>query len=118
MNRYNTCQCYKNRSEAPVGKLMPNTILEKPQSYILADFITKLPLARSYNAILVLCLEITWSSRKYYIEQRSTVCSRNDKRIEQAAKDLNKAINSLLFSNRQTNREDQSKARTIPEGLY
>ena len=30
MDRYNTCQCYKNRSEAPVGKLMPNTIPEKP----------------------------------------------------------------------------------------
>jgi len=30
MDRYNTCQCYKNRSEAPVGKLIPNTIPEKP----------------------------------------------------------------------------------------
>jgi len=32
---------------------MPNAILEKPWSYILADFITKLPLAQGYNAILV-----------------------------------------------------------------
>ena len=34
---------------------MSNTILEKPWSHILADFITKLPLAQGYNAILVVC---------------------------------------------------------------
>jgi len=34
---------------------MPNTIPEKPWSHILADFITKLPLAQEYNAILVVC---------------------------------------------------------------
>jgi len=50
-----TCQRYKNRSEVPAGKLMPNTIPEKPWSHILADFITKLPLAQGYNAILVVC---------------------------------------------------------------
>jgi len=38
-----------------VGKLMPNTIPEKPWSHILADFITKLPLAQGYDAILVVC---------------------------------------------------------------
>jgi len=48
-----TCQRYKNRSEALVEKLMPNAILEKPWSHILADFITKLPLAQGYDAILV-----------------------------------------------------------------
>jgi len=48
-------QRYKNRSEAPAEKLMPNTILEKPWSHISADFITKLPLAQGYNAILVIC---------------------------------------------------------------
>jgi len=49
------CQRYKNRSKAPAGKLMPNTIPEKPWSHISADFITKLPLAQEYNAILVVC---------------------------------------------------------------
>ena len=48
-------QRYKNQSEAPAGKLMPNTIPEKPWSHILADFITKLPLAQEYNTILVVC---------------------------------------------------------------
>ena len=49
------CQRYKNRSEAPAEKLMPNAIPEKPWSHISADFITKLPLAQGYNAILVVC---------------------------------------------------------------
>jgi len=39
---------------------MPNTILEKPWSYILADFIIKLPLVQDYNAILVVC---NWFSK-------------------------------------------------------
>jgi len=50
---YNACQRYKNQSEVLAGKLMPNAILEKPWSHILADFITKLPLAQGYDAILV-----------------------------------------------------------------
>ena len=39
----------------PVEKLMPNAILEKLRSHILADFITKLPLVQDYNIILVVC---------------------------------------------------------------
>jgi len=34
------CQRNKNRIEQPAGKLMPNSIPEKPWTYILADFIT------------------------------------------------------------------------------
>jgi len=49
------CQRHKNQSEAPAGKLMPNVIPEKPWSHILADFITKLPLAQGYNTVLVVC---------------------------------------------------------------
>ena len=51
IDRCNTCQRYKNRSKAPVRKFMPNAILEKLQSHISADFITKLPLAQGYNTI-------------------------------------------------------------------
>ena len=61
----NACQHYKNRSEAPAGKLMPNVILEKLWSHISADFITKLPLAQSYNAILVVCNH--FSKMAYFI---------------------------------------------------
>jgi len=32
---------------------MPNSIPEKPWTHILADFITKLPLAQGYDSILV-----------------------------------------------------------------
>jgi len=53
VDRCNACQRYKNQSKAPAGKLMPNTIPEKLWSYILADFITKLPLAQGYDTILV-----------------------------------------------------------------
>jgi len=52
---YNACQRYKNQSEVPAEKLMPNTIPEKPWSHISADFITKLPLAQGYDTVLVVC---------------------------------------------------------------
>jgi len=55
MEGYDACQRYKNQSEAPAGKLMPNMIPEKPWSHISVDFITKLPLAQGYDAILVVC---------------------------------------------------------------
>ena len=49
----------KNCIEALVEKLMPNAVPEKPQSHIMVDFITKLPLAQGYNAILVVCNRMT-----------------------------------------------------------
>ena len=55
VDRYDACQRYKNQSEALAGKLMPNAIPKKPWSHISADFITKLPLAQEYDAILVVC---------------------------------------------------------------
>ena len=38
---------------------MSNTVPEKPQSHIIADFITKLPLAQGYDTILVVCDRMT-----------------------------------------------------------
>jgi len=38
---------------------MPNSIPEKPWTHILADFITKLPLAQGYNSILVVVDKLT-----------------------------------------------------------
>ena len=49
----NTYQRNKNHTEQPAGKLMPNLIPDKVQSYISADFNTKLPLAQEYGSILV-----------------------------------------------------------------
>jgi len=63
MKRYvegcNACQHNKNRTEQPAGKLMPNSIPEKPWTHILADFITKLPLAQGYDLILVVVDRLT-----------------------------------------------------------
>jgi len=53
------CQRNKNRMQAPAGKLMPNSIPEKPWSHISADFITKLPLAQGYDSILVVVDRLT-----------------------------------------------------------
>ena len=47
------CQCNKNCTEQPAGKLMSNSIPNKAWTHILADFITKLPLVQGYNSILV-----------------------------------------------------------------
>ena len=38
---------------------MPNSIPEKPWIHILADFITKLPIAQEYNSILVVVDRLT-----------------------------------------------------------
>jgi len=53
------CQRNKNHTEQPAGKLMPNSIPEKPWTHILADFITKLPLAQGYDSILVVVDRLT-----------------------------------------------------------
>jgi len=53
------CQCNKNHTEQPAGKLIPNSIPEKPWMHISADFITKLPLAQGYDSILVVVDRLT-----------------------------------------------------------
>jgi len=50
----NACQCNKNCTEQLAGKLMPNSIPDKAWTYILVDFITKLPLVQGYDSILVM----------------------------------------------------------------
>jgi len=56
---YDACQCNKNHTEQLVGKLIPNSIPEKPWMHILADFITKLPLVQGYDSILVVVDQLT-----------------------------------------------------------
>jgi len=55
----NACQCNKNHTEQPAGKLILNSIPEKLWMYILADFITKLLLAQGYDSILVVVDRLT-----------------------------------------------------------
>ena len=49
------CQRIKNRAEMPAGKLRPNQVPEKPWQHISVDFITKLPVSKGYDSILVVC---------------------------------------------------------------
>jgi len=56
---YDACQPNKNHTEQPAGKLMPNSISDKPWIHISADFITKLPLAQGYDSILVVVDRLT-----------------------------------------------------------
>ena len=39
----------------PAGKLRPNQVPEKPWQHILVDFITKLPMSKGHDSILVVC---------------------------------------------------------------
>ena len=54
-----SCQRNKNHTEQPAGKLMPNSIPEKPWIHISVDFITKLPIAQGYDSILVVVDRLT-----------------------------------------------------------
>jgi len=54
-----SCQRNKNCTEQQAGKLIPNSILEKPWMHISADFITKLLLAQGYDTILVVVDRLT-----------------------------------------------------------
>ena len=49
------CQKIKNRTEVPVGKLKLSKVPEKPWTYLMVDFTTKLLLVAGKNAILVVC---------------------------------------------------------------
>ena len=45
----------KNRAEMPAGKLRPNKVPERLWQHISVDFITKLPMSKGYDLILVIC---------------------------------------------------------------
>ena len=49
------CQRMKNKTEALVGKLMVNEVLEKIWTHLIVDFIMKLLLVVGKNIILVVC---------------------------------------------------------------
>ena len=49
------CQWIKNRTEEVTEKLKLEEVLEKPQTHISVDFITKLLMVAEKDAILVVC---------------------------------------------------------------
>jgi len=60
------CDLYqrmKNRTEEVAGKLKLSEVPEKPWTYLMVDFITKLPIVAGKDAILVVC---NWLSKMIY----------------------------------------------------
>ena len=55
MERCDQCQRMKNRAEMLAGKLRPNKVPERPWQHISVDFITKLPVSKGHDSILVVC---------------------------------------------------------------
>ena len=55
MEGCNQCQRMKNRAEMPAGKLRPNQVPERPWQHISVGFITKLPMFKGHDSILVVC---------------------------------------------------------------
>ena len=45
----------KNKAEMLAGKLRSNEVPERPWQYISVDFITKLPMSKGHDLILVVC---------------------------------------------------------------
>jgi len=52
---YDICQRIKNKTEILVGKLKLSKVSEKPWTYLIVNFITKLLLVAGEDMILVVC---------------------------------------------------------------
>ena len=59
------CQRIKNRMEEVAGKLKLSEILEKLWTYLMVDFITKLPIVARKDTILVVCDQL--SKMMYFV---------------------------------------------------
>jgi len=63
----------KNRAEMPAGKLRPNKVPERPWQHILVDFITKLPVSKGHDSILVVCDRFLKMSHFVATTEKTTV---------------------------------------------
>ena len=63
-------------------------------------------------------MEVAQTSRKYYIRQRSAVCSGNNKGAEPLIGNPNKTLDGLSPSNGWADRKNKPGAGTVSEGLY
>ena len=64
------------------------------------DFITKLPVSRGYDSILVIYMEAAHIARECDFRLRSIVCSKVDKEVRWDIGNKNEAINSFSSTNR------------------
>ena len=57
----------------PAGKLRPNKVPERPWQHILVDFITKLPVSKGHDSILVVCDRFLKMSHFVATTEKTTV---------------------------------------------
>ena len=55
------------------GKLRPNEVPERPWQHISVDFITKLPISKDYDSILVVCNRFSKMSYFVVMTEKTTV---------------------------------------------
>ena len=65
IEEYDQCQKMKNKAEMPAGKLKPNEVPERPWQHISVDFITKSPMSKDHDSILVVCNRL--SKMSYFV---------------------------------------------------
>ena len=142
------CQRIKNRAEMPAGKLRPNQVPEKPWQHISVDFITKLPMSKGHDSILVVCDRFSKISHfvvttgkttaeglarlfrdyvwKLHGLPESVISDRGPQFAAELTRELNKMLEietklSMAYhpqTDRQTDRKNKSRARTIFENVY
>ena len=70
---YNQCQRIKNRAKMPAGKLKHNQVSERLWQHISVDFITKLPVSKGHDSILIVCDRFSKMSHFVAITEKTTV---------------------------------------------
>ena len=72
MEGYDQYQRMKNKAEMPAGKLRLNQVPERLWQHISVDFITKLPMSKSHDSILVVCDRFSKMSYFVVITEKMT----------------------------------------------
>jgi len=137
----------KNRAEMPVEKLRLNAVPEKLWQYILVNFIMKLLVSRGYNSVLVVYDRFLKMSYFIMMTEKitaeglaklfrdnvwklhrlleSVISDRGLQFVAELIKELNEmlgdrneAINGFSSTDRQINKENESRVRTVLENVY
>ena len=62
-------------------------------------------------------MKVVWVTRKHCVEQRTVVCSRDNKGVKWYVRDQNKAVNIILSTNRWVDGENEPGTGTVSEIL-
>ena len=119
MEKCDQCQRMKNRTEILAGKLRLNTVLERLWQYISVDFVTKLPISRDYDSILVVCDR--FSKMLHFIVTTAKIIAKGLAKLfrDNVWKLYGfKVIYSFLSTDKQANQEDKSRARIVLENIH